>query len=118
MRISRSDCSYGGSQSDSRGCLETFIFYDDSGNTRAFVVLPFGIDNVTNIREKEGGTYGVGVQAGSSKEPYESYSMTMSFDCDPDKAEHLKSLIYAEMAFVNRFHNFVSSDEQTFHFSI
>ena len=39
------DCSYGGSQSDSRGCLETFIFYDDSGNTRAFVVLPFGIDN-------------------------------------------------------------------------
>ena len=52
---------------------------------------------MTNIREKEGGTYGVGVQAGSSKEPYESYSMTMSFDCDPDKAEHLKSLIYAEI---------------------
>ena len=52
---------------------------------------------LTNIREKEGGTYGVGVQAGSSKEPYESYSMTMSFDCDPDKAEHLKSLIYAEI---------------------
>ena len=23
--------------------------------------------------------------------------MTMSFDCDPDKAEHLKSLIYAEI---------------------
>ena len=41
--------------------------------------------------------YGVGVQSGSSKEPYESYSMSMSFDCDPDKAEHLKSLIYAEI---------------------
>ena len=52
---------------------------------------------MTNIREKEGGTYGVGVQSGSSKEPYESYSMSMSFDCDPDKAEHLKSLIYAEI---------------------
>jgi len=52
---------------------------------------------LTNIREKEGGTYGVGVQPGSSKEPYESYSMTMNFDCDPDKAEHLKSLIYAEI---------------------
>lgn len=49
-----------------------------------------------NIREKEGGTYGVAVQAGSTREPYSSYSMTMQFDCDPDKAEHLKSLIYAE----------------------
>lgn len=50
-----------------------------------------------NIREKEGGTYGVGVQAGSVREPYSNYSITMSFDCDPDKAEHLKSLIYAEV---------------------
>lgn len=50
-----------------------------------------------NIREKEGGTYGVGVQAGSSREPYSSYSMSMQFDCDPDKAAHLKSLIYAEI---------------------
>lgn len=50
-----------------------------------------------NIREKEGGTYGVGVQAGSSRIPYSNYSMTMSFDCDPDKAAHLKSLIYAEV---------------------
>ena len=52
---------------------------------------------LVNIREKEGGTYGVGVQAGSSKRPIEQYSMTMMFDCDPDKAEHLKSLIYAEV---------------------
>ncbi len=49
-----------------------------------------------NIREKEGGTYGVGVQPGITREPYSNYSMTMSFDCDPDKAAHLKSLIYAE----------------------
>lgn len=52
---------------------------------------------LTNIREKEGGTYGVSVQAGSSKEPYESYNMVMMFDCDPAKAAHLKSLIYAEI---------------------
>ncbi len=50
-----------------------------------------------NIREKEGGTYGVGVEAGSIREPYSNYSMTMSFDCDPAKANHLKSLIYAEI---------------------
>lgn len=49
-----------------------------------------------NIREKEGGTYGVGVSASSTREPYSNYSISMSFDCDPDKAEHLKSLIYAE----------------------
>lgn len=49
-----------------------------------------------NIREKEGGTYGVGVDAGSVREPYSNYSMTMSFDCDPEKAGHLKSLIYKE----------------------
>ncbi len=50
-----------------------------------------------NIREKEGGTYGVGVEAGSMREPYSNYNMTMSFDCDPAKANHLKSLIYAEI---------------------
>lgn len=49
-----------------------------------------------NIREKEGGTYGVSVQSSSMREPYSSYGMTMSFDCDPSKADHLKSLIYAE----------------------
>ncbi|MEG2277098.1 MAG: insulinase family protein [Odoribacter sp.] len=50
----------------------------------------------TNIREKEGGTYGVGVSSSSMREPYSNYSLTMNFDCDPAKADHLKSLIYAE----------------------
>lgn len=39
-----------------------------------------------NIREKEGGTYGIVVQAGVSRIPYSSASMTMQFDCDPEKA--------------------------------
>lgn len=50
-----------------------------------------------SIREKEGGTYGVGVNSDASKEPVEVYNMTMTFNCDPDKAEHLKSLVYAEV---------------------
>ena len=50
-----------------------------------------------NIREKEGGTYGVGVSGNASRIPYSSYDLTMQFDCDPDKADHLKSLIYAEL---------------------
>lgn len=49
-----------------------------------------------NIREKEGGTYGVSVQASSSKEPEPIYTVTVNFECDPEKAEHLKSLVYAE----------------------
>lgn len=49
-----------------------------------------------NIREKEGGTYGVSVGAGSIREPHSYYSMSMNFDCDPERADHLKSLIYAE----------------------
>ena len=49
-----------------------------------------------NIREKEGGTYGVSVGGGSCQTPYSEYNMTMQFDCDPARAEHLKSLIFAE----------------------
>lgn len=49
-----------------------------------------------NIREKEGGTYGVSVNAGAIRQPYQNYNITMIFDCDPEKASHLKPLIYAE----------------------
>ncbi len=50
-----------------------------------------------SIREKEGGTYGVSVNSEASKDPVEVYNMTMTFNCDPDRADHLKSLIYAEI---------------------
>lgn len=50
-----------------------------------------------NIREKEGGTYGVSVHGDVSREPVGMYSMSMQFDCEPDRAEHLKSLVYAEL---------------------
>lgn len=55
-----------------------------------------------NIREKEGGTYGVSVNSEASKEPVPIYTMTMTFNCDPDKADHLKSLIYAEIEKVKK----------------
>ena len=51
---------------------------------------------IENIREKEGGTYGVSLDAASSRDPYTCYTMAMSFDCDPERADYLKSLIYAE----------------------
>ncbi len=49
------------------------------------------------IREKEGGTYGVSVRSSSKRLPNKQLGLTVQFDCDPDKAEYLKSLVYKEM---------------------
>ena len=50
-----------------------------------------------SIREKEGGTYGVSVRPKTNRLPKGSFSLAISFDCDPDKAEHLKSIIFKEI---------------------
>lgn len=50
-----------------------------------------------SIREEQGGTYGVGVRGGAAREPYQSYTMMMQFDCQPEKAAKLKPLIYKEV---------------------
>ena len=42
-----------------------------------------------SIREEEGGTYGVGVWNTSTEYPYESFSLNIKFDCDPEKSEKL-----------------------------
>ncbi len=49
------------------------------------------------VREKEGGTYGVGVSANFSKFPKEEKNLQFKFDSDPDKAQHLKSICYREI---------------------
>ncbi|WP_185154140.1 pitrilysin family protein [Fulvivirga sp. M361] len=49
------------------------------------------------IREQEGGSYGVSVYNSFSSIPYDSYSLTMYFDCNPDKADKLVGIIHAEM---------------------
>jgi zinc protease len=49
------------------------------------------------IREKEGGTYGVSVSSGASKYPDETKTLEMRFDADAERADHLKSLIYKEI---------------------
>ncbi|MDR1755405.1 MAG: insulinase family protein [Culturomica sp.] len=50
-----------------------------------------------NIREKEGGTYGVGVSSNSVRDPRVQYQLTVVFDCDPDKANYLQSLVLKEI---------------------
>lgn len=49
------------------------------------------------IREEEGGTYGVEVWNNSTEYPYESFSLNIMFDCDPEKAEKLKSIVFDEI---------------------
>jgi zinc protease len=49
------------------------------------------------IREKEGGTYGVSVNSSSNKYPREEKMLQMNFDTDPAKADHLKAIIYQEI---------------------
>ena len=49
------------------------------------------------IREEEGGSYGVGVWTSATKIPYEGFKLNMKFDCDPDRAEYLMSIVYNEV---------------------
>nr|WP_321405487.1 insulinase family protein [uncultured Carboxylicivirga sp.] len=49
------------------------------------------------IREKEGGTYGVGVRASSNRIPKQDAVISIGFDTDPGKYETLIPLIYAEI---------------------
>ena len=49
------------------------------------------------IREEEGGTYGVGINSQPSKRPVEKSVLTISFDCDPERATALKAIVYKEL---------------------
>ncbi|HAG16100.1 MAG TPA: insulinase family protein [Bacteroidales bacterium] len=49
------------------------------------------------IREEEGGSYGVGVNASLSHFPESGATLSLFFDCDPEKANHLKAILYKEI---------------------
>ncbi len=49
------------------------------------------------VREEEGGSYGVRVSGSVSQLPSPKSTLKMDFDCDPEKSEHLKSIIYREI---------------------
>jgi zinc protease len=52
---------------------------------------------VEQIREKEGGTYGVRVSSSYSKFPKQEKTLGLMFDTDPEKAKYLKSILYREI---------------------
>ncbi|MCG1037305.1 M16 family metallopeptidase [Polaribacter sargassicola] len=49
------------------------------------------------LREQEGGTYGSRTTAILSKRPVETANLTVSFDCNPEKADKLTSIVYDEI---------------------
>jgi zinc protease len=49
------------------------------------------------IREKEGGTYGVSVQGSSAHYPKAEKSLQMMFDAEPERSAKLKSIVYSEI---------------------
>ena len=50
-----------------------------------------------SIREKEGGSYGVGVRGGLNNRPICEATLMMQFDTDPEKQTRLLSIIHAEV---------------------
>ena len=50
-----------------------------------------------SIREKEGGSYGVGTSGYVSDEPIQQAVLLMQFDTDPDKQERLVKIIHKEV---------------------
>lgn len=52
---------------------------------------------VESIREKEGGTYGVSVYGTLTSRPTNNYKITMTFTCDPQRADYLKKLLLDEL---------------------
>ncbi|MDN3672949.1 insulinase family protein [Flavobacterium branchiarum] len=49
------------------------------------------------LREQEGGTYGASVYSSLTKRPQEQATFYVYFDCDPDKAEKLVSIVFQEI---------------------
>jgi zinc protease len=52
---------------------------------------------IEKLREEEGGVYGVGARGGMSRNPYGSYSFTISFPCGPEKKELLQTKALEEL---------------------
>ena len=55
-----------------------------------------------NIREKEGGTYGVHVNFSESRLPREKAKLTISFNSAVETSKHLKSLVFKEIDIIQK----------------
>ena len=49
------------------------------------------------IREEQGGTYGVSVYDSQVHYPWENYTVTITFDCDPENVDKLSGIVFDEI---------------------
>jgi zinc protease len=49
------------------------------------------------LREDMGGTYGVGVYAGTSKYPEEEYAFTITFGCNPERVDEMTETVFLQL---------------------
>ncbi len=63
----------------------------------------------TSIREAEGGSYGVSVNVSVSRRPRKTISTLVQFECDPNKVDRLKELVFEEFDTIKA--NGVTSEE-------
>ncbi len=56
-----------------------------------------GTRYLESIREREGGSYGVGTRGTMIRRPKPEMMLLMNFDTDPDKQNHLLNIIYEEV---------------------
>ena len=61
--------------------------------TMSFLNQVLNIVYTEEVREKEGGTYGVGVQGSIAAEPENQYSLNINFKMSPDRREELLAII-------------------------
>ncbi len=54
------------------------------------------------LREDMGGVYGVSISGGLTREPTPRRNFTVSFGCDPDNVEKLKSAVFTEIAQIQK----------------
>lgn len=85
-----------------KGTVLLKLFKDNKYNAYNRIALTM-VKDILNlryteeVREKEGGTYGVGVYTNFSQYPTSEATLYIQFDCDPEKADHLKSICYREI---------------------
>jgi zinc protease len=72
---------------------------DNAKNRLVLDLLSRALDSryLISIREEKGGTYGVQVQGGIEKHPYEHYEMLIAFDTNEQLADELVEICVAEI---------------------
>jgi zinc protease len=73
-------------------------------NTLGLSVISGILDIVytEKVREEEGGTYGVQVSVTSRKTPSARAEAYITFDCDPDRSEELKEIIFDQLSYMEK----------------